>query len=210
MRVDSLEFIYDDALGFTACKFDELSFFKKASSAFQTKCECLKCASSSCPEEACDDYLKCNKKKTFEGLKGVDVLLQNNNTLFLIEMKDYRKCSILPIDHIVSEVAKKFRDTLYVLWCGSQKDEEDDEKRLADSARRKKLGLSFVFHFESPEPAYASGLFSSRRGVIALSSVRDKLAKKLGYMSTHLYVIDMAAMRHSPDLLPWKVEEARP
>lgn len=205
MKVDSLDFSYD-AKSWTACKFDELSFFKKAGIFFQYECECIQCGSHNCQKKTCVHFNICTRKQKQEGLKGVDVLLKNDRDLYLIEMKDYRKTVKPPIDHIVSEVAKKFRDSLFVLWCASIAADDPQERRLADEVRRKQLSLTFVFHFESPVPPYASGLFSPQRGVQSLSGVYEKLKRKMQFMLGHVFITDMAHLQSEPNSFPWKVK----
>ena len=173
------------------------------------ECECINCASHKCPKELCNSFQCCTRKRAKEGMKGVDILLQKGDDLYLIEMKDYRKNPSPPTDHIASEVAKKFRDSLFVLWCAGIAAEKEDEKRLADSVRRRPLNLHFVFHYESPMPAYATGLFSPKSGVLSLSTVSQKLKEKMSFMKEHLRIMNNDALKNNPDL-PWKVKDISP
>ena len=205
MDVDSLKFTFE--LPENAKKFDAQKTFQQLSTAFQLECECVQCGSHSCPKKECKDYSICKRQKKNEGLKGVDVLYKTSDCLYLIEAKDYRKESTPPIDHIILEVAKKFRDTLFGVWCIGFISADESCKDFLKKIRMEDISIRFVFHFESPVVPYSSGLYGSKRKIVPLLDIQEKLAQKLGPMKDYLHVVDMDAMAIPSTAYSWKVEE---
>ena len=204
MIVDSFKVSYDNNM--KAHKFDDLPTFKELSGPFQFPCECVKCESHSCKKSACPSFDKCTRHKKNESLKGVDVVLHDDAELFLIEFKDYRTVEIPPVEHIISEVAKKFRDSIYVIWIGSCCASNSDDQVFFDKIRRKQLSLSFIFHFESANPRYTSGLYAGNH-VLAHSLIEKKLQSMLGPMKNFLRVINIETINNNSTSFKWKVEE---
>ena len=205
MDVHSLKFTFEQPEN--AIKFDEQKGFQQLSTAFQMECECLQCGSHKCSKKGCSDYDKCTRKKKNEGLKGVDILFKTPEFLYLIEAKDYRKCVNPPTDHIILEVAKKFRDTLFGVWCIGFISADESCKDFLKKIRMEDISIKFVFHFESPVVPYSSGLYGSKRKIVPLLDIQEKLAQKLGPMKDYLHVVDMDAMAIPSTAYSWKVEE---
>ena len=204
MDVDSLIFTFEQPED--AIKFDELKEFQKLSTAFQIECECIQCGSHTCAKKGCRDYDKCARKKKNEGLKGVDILFKTSECLYLIEAKDYRKCVNPPTDHIILEVAKKFRDTLFGVWCVGFISADESCKNFLKKIRMEDIGIEFIFHFESPTTPYRSGLHGPKNKIVPLLDIQEKLAQKLVPMKDCLRVVDMDAMAVSTKY-SWTVGE---
>ena len=152
-------------------------------------------------------------------MKGVDLVAYDGKFLNLIESKDYRKNSNPPVDHIVWEVVKKFRDTLYGVWCGSICEPSGKIQTFLEHCRKGNLTLQFFFHFESPLTPYPSGFHKSSgaqeiggaRKTKAVSSVTicEAIKRKMGPMKEYVFVTDMDGMRRNPKLCRWQVEEKK-
>ena len=199
--VDSLVFSFPK--DFQVVKYDELESYKRLGSSMQFKCECEKCPSRTCSSsgKGCDSQDKCHRRRQNEGLKGVDLVATDTSALYLIEAKDYRKNEKPPTSHIVDEVAKKFRDTLFGIWCGSHCEGDKATRQFLHLARTRPHQLAFIFHFESPLTLYPSGFYrknlSEQRGkVVGLTTVCELLRKKLGPMGDYVNVVDMDYLSH--------------
>lgn len=210
--VDTLKFCFPPQ--YKCVKYDECDSFNKLSSAFQMPCECIQCPSQNCQKGRCKDFNNCHRRKKNEGLKGVDILAADGTVLYLIESKDYRSNVKPPVDHIVMEVAKKFRDSLFGVWCGSFCESDNAKQTFFDDIRRKKLAVKFYFHFESPPTPYPSGFFratGSHGGVktktVSLITMLARLKQKMGPMGDCVFVGDMDKMRQDPASFEWKVKE---
>ena len=210
--VDTLKFCFPPQ--YELVKYDECDSFNKLSSAFQMPCECIRCPSRTCPREKCKKINTCHRHKTNEGLKGVDILATDGTILYLIESKDYRRIDKPPTDHIVMEVAKKFRDSLFGVWCGSFCESDASKLIFFDNIRRKKLVLKFYFHFESPSTPYPSGFFrasGSNGGVksktVPLTTVLYRLKQKMGPLGDYVFAGDMDKIRQDPASCEWRVKE---
>ena len=112
------------------------------------------------------------------------------------------------LSHYLQSVSRKFRDSLFAIWCGgcmaagaSGRESLDLSyiRRLADS-------ISFVFHIEVPQVPYKSGFFPKQK-VISLSIIRSKLGQYLGAeLVDWLKVVDIDEMKNSSGLLPWQAK----
>ena len=216
INVDSLDFSFP--ANFDVIKFDDnILSFKNLSSSMQFPCECFQCPSHNCNHEDCPDFINCDRRKIYEGLKGVDLIAEDkvNNNLYLIESKDYRKFyesddaksgKKLPISHIVDEVIKKFRDTLFGIWCGSICDRDPKTQTFLLLARTKQYNIQFIFHFESPPSPYSSGLYKNGKA-IPITNMQTLLRNKLSVMQNFVNVYDMDC--RSTTNYPWTVTEKK-
>jgi len=225
INVNSLDFSFP--ANFDVIKFDDrIESYKNLSSSMQFPCECEKCPSRDCEKCKQTDwyvYKKCTKYKENEGLKGVDIIaIDLSNNLYLIESKDYSKFNIkeekekkeeekkeeekykiLSINHIADEVAKKFRDTLFAIWCGGICDKNSKNRSILNRIRTQTYKIQFIFHFESPiKKPYKSGLLKK---IIPITNMQDLLRTKLSVMQNYVKVYDM----DSKKLInyPWTVTE---
>ena len=209
MEVDSLDFLFPTH--FMVAKYDDdFTSFKQLSSSMQFECECSLCPSHSCKKKSCPSFQYCNRQRQNEGLKGVDIIALDDKQkmLFLIEAKDYRKEHNPPVDHIVAEVVKKFRDTLFGIWCGSLCETEKDKNGFLRLTRTKPFSLSFVFHFESPLVPYRTGLhrksLTGDSKVVSLTTLKQRLMQKLGPMKNYVTVCNMETTNNN---CAWTVTE---
>jgi len=208
--VDTLKFCFP--AGYTVIKYDDnCTSLKEFQSNFQMPCECVQCPSRSCSKK-CKDYSNCNHRKNNTGMKAVDVIAYKGNTLNVIESKDYREYSkyhpddpIPPVEHIAMEVAKKFRDTLFVVWCGSICDSEANVRALFEKCREKD-SLKFFFHFESPATPYPSGVYSANKAV-SLKNMSDAIKKIMGPMADNVFISDMDFINSGKCSCDWTVKE---
>ena len=206
MKVDSLEFLFPD--GCQAWKYDEFLFFKRLSNAFQFRCECEQCPSRECRKVNCPDFGSCSRRKTYDGLKGIDLILQQAHALILIEVKDYRKQTNPPLEHIADEVAKKFRDTLFGLWTGSIFSDLDEERNRLHAWRAASQDIRLIFHFESPRVPYSSGLYPQGQ-LVPLELMTRMLKRRLGPWGSKLEVVNAETLRAHRAHFGWSVLEAQ-
>lgn len=203
IHVDSLDFIVETDNPPSYLRLDQELFYQKISSCFQLPCECVQCPSHTCKKSGCSDYNSCTRKKSIEGLKAVDLLLNDGNTFYVIEAKDYRQSRSSNSPHIANEVAKKFRDTFFVLSCASLcQGISSDAQSFINTFFQGGKDIQFIFQFEPPQNQYQSGLY--RKGTVASpKTVRALLEQILGEMKTHLTVTKMADMPQKK--FPWTV-----
>lgn len=128
------------------------------------------------------------------------MIAKNSSAVFLIESKDYRQNPTPPVDHIVNEVAKKFRDTLFGIWSGTLLGQNDDEERFLNGVLNAASQVNFIFHFESPIAPYASGFIRNNK-VVPLVNMQQSLEIKLGKLKNYLKVVDI----DQPSQCPWTV-----
>ncbi len=111
--------------------------------------------------------------------KAVDMICIENDTTWLIEIKDYRQHRrTKPID-LGKEVAIKVRDTLAGLVAARCNANDADEKAFANKALRNHR-LKVVLHLEQPK--MHSKLFPR---VIDPASVKQKLKRLLKAIDSH-------------------------
>lgn len=94
------------------------------------------------------------------GAKGVDFLCHTRNTLWLIEVKDYRAHERQKSQDLSEEVAEKVRDTLAGLAALRVNGNGNDpnERKWATAALKKKR-LRVVLHLELPKLKRVSKLY---------------------------------------------------
>jgi hypothetical protein len=85
------------------------------------------------------------------GTKAVDILaIAPNQSLWLIEVKDYRHHPRTKVIDLADEIAVKARDTLAALAAGRLNANDDHEKDISDRAMRSRR-INVVLHLEQPE-----------------------------------------------------------
>lgn len=133
----------------------------------------------------------------FSGTKAADLIVIDDSTTWLVEIKDYRQhVRTKPID-LGDEIAFKIRDTLAGLVSAQCYANEVEEKRLARSALKAKK-LRVVLHLEQPQKQ--SRLFPRAIDPI---SVLQKLKQKLKPVDAHPMVVDQNTL--APDM-NWTVQ----
>lgn len=136
--------------------------------------------------------------KIKDGLKALDILaIDENQTLWLIEVKDYRQNKrTKPID-LADEIALKVLDTLVSLLPAkfSTLSNEPSEKEFAKLALQIKE-IRIVLHLEQVEKH--SKLHKS---AIDPAIIKEKLRKKFRAIDPHPLVVDMENMQS----LKWQV-----
>ncbi len=130
------------------------------------------------------------------GHKAVDLVYICANTLWLIEVKDYRNYPRTKVMNLADEVALKVRDTLAGLVSAHCHASDADERKFArKSLRCKKIRV--VCHLE--QPAQNSRL---RPTPIDLSKVQLKLRTLLKCFDPHPAVVDRHSLQPTMD---WQV-----
>jgi hypothetical protein len=119
------------------------------------------------------------------GSKGVDLLAldPNTKTLWLLEVKDYRRHGREKEATLWEEVALKARDTLAGL-VAARANGVNDDRRMAQQVLRAR-SLRVVCHLE--QPANPSKLFPQP---FSRADVRQKLRQLLKPIDPHVLVVD--------------------
>lgn len=127
------------------------------------------------------------------GIKAVDAIaLDANDTVFLIEVKDYRHPDTGKPSQLPAAIASKVLHTLSAMLPAKLHATNLDEARFAGDVL-KCLSLRVVAHIEQPQ---------RHRGVVDPADLKQKLRELLRAIDPHLKVVSMTAMQK----LPWKVE----
>jgi len=116
--------------------------------------------------------------------KAVDFIVAKGDTLWLIEVKDYRTNRRKKKIDIADEVCAKVKDTLAGLASASFVAVDDRERKTACEALAK-TKLVVAFHLE--QPANPSRLFPTS---FNLANVKLKLKQKLKFADAHPKLID--------------------
>ncbi|NLG14461.1 MAG: hypothetical protein GX561_09720 [Lentisphaerae bacterium] len=148
---------------------------------------------------------KINKKdkSVISGLKGVDLvaLQPQDNTLYLIECKDYRLHSRKKNLHPVEEFYQKTMDTLAGLLpsalCGTS---GDPNTRMLKALVRSAEHIRLVFHFEQAE---TTNKLMPRAYDIA--DLQQKLRGLLKAIDPYVLVVDIDTLRRTAKV-DWTVD----
>lgn len=127
-------------------KFDQWSFYRNQFSG-------LAAANLNCSN--CESEVKCAKcgSRRVSGTKGIDFLaIESDETVWHIEVKDYRQTRDSSFVFLADEVALKVRDTLACLVVARMNANDQTEKDSAVRAMGCK-NLHVVLHLEQPEPS---------------------------------------------------------
>ena len=133
----------------------------------------------------------------FGGTKAADLLVIDDSTTWLVEIKDYRQHRrTKPID-LGDEVAFKVRDTLAGLAAAQCNANDAQEKQFARRALKAKK-WRVVLHLEQPQKN--SRLFPRAINPVA---VLQKMKQKLKPIDAHPLVVDQHTPR--PEII-WTVQ----
>lgn len=119
-----------------------------------------------------------------ESSKAVDFIVSKENTLWLIEVKDYRRHKRTKPSCLADEVMLKVRDTMAGLVSAAFLGVDDDEKRASRTALKKRR-LKVVLHLE--QPSKQSRLFPVS---VRPTDISMKLKQKLRFADCHPIVVD--------------------
>jgi hypothetical protein len=118
------------------------------------------------------------------GHKGVDVIAINNrNTLWLIELKDYRKHPRNKIIDLAEEVALKVRDTLAGLMAAASNAVDEEKKFAKNCLKAEKIRIALQLE----QPQKHSKLFPR---AIKPIDVEQKLKKMVKPIDAHPIVTE--------------------
>lgn len=124
--------------------------------------------------------------KQDDGIKAVDALaLSDDNTAFVIEVKDYRHPETDKPSELPKAVAHKVLHTLAAMLPASLLASEPVERQLA-AAILHCGGLKVVLHIEQPQ---------RHRPVVDPADIKQKLRRLLKSVDPHLKVVSMNNMQ---------------
>lgn len=225
MRIDdSIDFAFPpsgrDLQPSRCVLLDKCNSYKVLSNAWQFECECKNCPTHRCApkrrDASCAEKVTCRAHPR-TGLQAVDVVWFADRRLYLIEVKDFNRPGAMALanfgnpqvlSHYLQSVSRKFRDSLFAIWCGGYMAAGAIGKESLNLSciRRLADSISFVFHIEVPLVSYKSGFFPKQK-VISLSTIRSKLGQYLGgELVDWLKVVDIDEMKLSSGILPWQTK----
>ena len=129
------------------------------------------------------------------GSKAVDILCLEGDNAWLIEVKDYRQHPRTKAVDIADEIAMKVRDTVAGLAAAGKNANDDDERRLACRALRKRR-WRVVLHLEQP----ASPRRLRRKAITEASLLQKLRSRHLKAIDAHPAIDNMTAPRPG---IPW-------
>lgn len=127
--------------------------------------------------------------KMADGIKAMDFVYLDGNTLWLIEVKDYRVHRRTKSIELVDEIAAKLRNTLAGLWATKCNANDDTEKQFAALAVAAQ-NLRVVLHLEQPRAGSKLTPGKSRN-----ASVAQKMKQKLKSVDAHPNVVDKDTLK---------------
>lgn len=145
--------------GAQVCKYDELSFYR-------------------------NQFIK-----MADGIKAIDLAYVEGNTLWLIEVKDYRHNPRIKTISLVDEMAGKLRNSLAGLWAAKCNATVQAEKQFANNALKTKK-ICVVLHLEEPEQA---GRLAPTKQLKA--STLQKMKQKLKSVDAHACIVDQFCLK---------------
>lgn len=116
--------------------------------------------------------------------KAVDFVVSGQNMLWLIEVKDYRRCVRTKPSDLADEVVTKVRDTMAGLVSAAFVGNDDGERSKSRTALTRRQ-LRVILHLE--QPSKPSRLFPKS---IDPADVHTKLKQKLRFADCHPRVVD--------------------
>ncbi|WP_022949218.1 hypothetical protein [Methylohalobius crimeensis] len=125
------------------------------------------------------------------GSKAVDFLCIDNDVLWIIEVKDYRRPGSKKPSNLSLDVAKKVRDSIAGLVAAQCNATDQDEKKFARKALRA-TQLRVVLHVE--QPCKASKLFPK---AVDPSDLKSKLKKLLKAIDPHPEIVDQNNLKQN-------------
>lgn len=152
----------------------------------------------------CDDWTFYRKHfiRLKDGLKSIDLLAlspkmtgdETTPTLWLIEVKDYRRHQRTRPISLDEEMASKVTGTLALLFPAHLNARKPEEQQMAEKALKAKR-IRVVLHIEQPRVALA---FAPKP--INLANVTTALRQRLKAVDPHPKVVDSSSTR-----VPWTV-----
>jgi hypothetical protein len=147
-------------------------------------------------------YYRKQYQRTCDSSKAVDMvcITPHPQTLWLVEVKDYRIYRRTKVIDLGDEVAFKVRDTLAGLFAARVNANDDAERQFAGRAAQTEK-IRIVLHLE--QPLKHSKLFPR---AIHPANIVQKLKQRLKAVDPHPKLVDHRTM--TPDII-WTVEENR-
>lgn len=126
--------------------------------------------------------------KSFGGTKAVDIIFVDQDTTWLIEIKDYRQNPRLKPIELHEEVASKVKDTLAGLVSAALNANDAGEKQFGRAAIKKNR-IRIVLHLELPSTI--SKLFPQ---ALNRANVLTKLRQSVRSVDPHPAVVDKSTL----------------
>lgn len=143
------------------------------------------------------DFFKNHFSKLHSGIKGVDIIaVDPEETVWLIEAKDYRKSCETVDSNFVETIWKKVFGTLAALLPAKVNATSVDEKTLATRALGAK-GLRIVLQYEPPNSS--SSLFQRS---LSIADIQQKFKSRFKAIDPHALVVSKERM---PQSIEWSV-----
>lgn len=154
--------------------------------------------SSSCDVSKYDDwsFFRNQFQKVCGSEKAVDIICINNNEIWLIEVKDYRRPNGKKLVNLHTSLSLKVRDTLAGLVAAQFNANDQSEKQFAQDALRVSQ-IHLVFHIEQPNKF--SKLFPK---AIDPADLKQKLEGQLKAIDAHPKIVDQHTITAQ---MPWTV-----
>lgn len=121
--------------------------------------------------------------KITDSVKAVDFVCVEDETLWLIEVKDYRNRERDKAIALIDEIAQKIRDTLAGLVAAKFNANNAEEKQLAQRALNARV-MHIVLHIEEDEAPRLTPQKSLKAGL------KQKMKQRLKSIDAHPHVID--------------------
>jgi hypothetical protein len=122
--------------------------------------------------------------KLADGTKAVDFIFLEQDTCWLIEVKDYRVNRRTKLIDLADEVSIKVKDTIAGLFTAKINANDRFEKNFAQSANRKSR-IRVVLHLE--QPTKPSKLFPA---IVNEADIKSKLKSKIRAVDPHPIVMN--------------------
>jgi hypothetical protein len=134
--------------------------------------------------------------KLADGIKAVDFIFLEQDTCWLIEVKDYRIHPRTKLIDLAGETSIKVKDTIAGLFAAKINANVQSERQFAQSANRKSR-IRVVLHLEQPK--IPSKLFPK---IVDEANIKSKLKGKMRSIDPHPIVMDMNSKL---DSVSWEI-----
>lgn len=140
------------------------------------------------------DFYRQQFSRMGNGIKAMDLAFIEANTLWLIEVKDYRQHPRTKTIPLIDELAAKLRDTLAGLMSARCTAQDLVEKAFAQSAVNADQ-IRVVLHLEEPAPV---GRIAPNR-ILNVSKIQ-KMKQRLRSVDADPRVVDLQSLAQYPDM----------
>jgi len=144
-----------------------------------------------------------NRIEKLNGIKSVDIIAKNSDTLHFIEIKDFRKHRIENIERqtngeLLTEVAQKFVSTVSTLFGAKRCNIVDFEPYYSSLFDSKEQTIEVILFIERDDDKS-----TLKRKKLTLADLQNKLKKLLVAYNVRCKVYDR---EHFPSTINWSVK----